>query len=138
MVRINGKTFKIYDMDTTQTIINRIAMNMKTLPKYLYFKNGIPTQADFNTNQNIEIEDLLDFIKKSATKPEFKTLYGNIEDKLKQQKLSLENDVIKMFIVFNKAVSGMPENLQGSILLLIQTELDKNENITEKVNVKNI
>ncbi len=138
MVRINGKTFEIYDMDTTQSIINRIAMNMKTLPKYLYFKEGIPTQSDFNTKKNIEVEDLLDFIKKSSTKPEFKTLYGKIEDKLKQQKLSLENDVIKMFIVFNQAVSGMPDNLQGSILLLIQTELDKNENITEKVNVKSI
>ena len=64
--------------------------NMKTLPKYLYFKDGIPTQTDFNTNQNIEVEDLLDFIKKSATKPEFKTLYGNIEDKLKQQNLALK------------------------------------------------
>ena len=138
MVRINGKTFKIYDMDTTQSIINRIAMTMKTLPKYLYFKNGIPSQEDFNSNQNIEVEDLLELIKKEATIPQFNPLYEKIKDKLKQQKLDLENDIVKLFIVYNTAIGNLPANLQGSLILLLQTTLNESEYITEQVNVKNI
>jgi hypothetical protein len=36
MLKINNKQFDIYDIDTNENILNRIAINMNTLTKYLY------------------------------------------------------------------------------------------------------
>jgi hypothetical protein len=35
---LNGKEFKIYDYDTQKTITERIASQLRTTPKYLWYK----------------------------------------------------------------------------------------------------
>jgi len=59
MVIVNDKNIIVYNLDTIESIMVRIASELKTLPKYLYFPNG-PLEL-YNSN-NIA-EDLLYEIK---------------------------------------------------------------------------
>jgi len=63
MVKINNKEFTIYNLDSEQTIYERIAANMNTLPKFLIFPAEIPTIVDFSIDQNIDVHNLIDVIK---------------------------------------------------------------------------
>lgn len=54
MLKINGEKFKIYTRDNQETIKARIASNLKTLPKYLYFPEGDTLDA----NRNNVVKDL--------------------------------------------------------------------------------
>ncbi len=47
MVLINGQNFQTYDLDSVQSIINRLASQYNTLPKYIYFPNGVPNINTF-------------------------------------------------------------------------------------------
>ena len=64
MVKINGKKFKIYDLDNLITIKDRISCELKTLPEYLYFSNGL-TYEEFN-KKKITVTDFLSEIKNNA------------------------------------------------------------------------
>ena len=64
MVKINNEEFRLYDLDSEQTLYERIASTMNTLPKFLIFTTGIPSIEDFSIEQNIVVLDLLDVIKK--------------------------------------------------------------------------
>ena len=41
MVLVNGKDFKIYDLDTLSTFKDRLASKLSTLPEYLYFPDDL-------------------------------------------------------------------------------------------------
>ena len=41
MVRINGKKFKIYELDNIYSIKSRLASTLNTLESYVYFPNDI-------------------------------------------------------------------------------------------------
>ena len=138
MVKVNGKNFVIYDMDTLQTILDRIAVQNNTTTKYLYFEDGIPDLDKFSTDDDIIVENLLDVIKKySSENKTFDSLYNYIEDKLAQQKLDLMEDVYIPFIVYNTAISDAGPGAMAFVLIY-QNELDKNSWFDEKVSVKNI
>lgn len=138
MVKVNGKNFVIYDMDTLQTILDRIAVQNNTTTKYLYFEDGIPDLDKFSTDDDIIVENLLDVIKKySSENKTFESLYNYIEDKLAQQKLDLMEDVYIPFIVYNTAISDAGPGAMAFVLIY-QNELDKNSWFDEKVSVKNI
>ena len=62
MVKINNKEFKTYDLDSETTIFSRIASEMKTLPKFLIFTDGIPDIEVFAVDENIEVLNLLEII----------------------------------------------------------------------------
>ena len=64
MVKINGKKLKIYDLDNLITIKDRIALDLKTLPEYLYFPNGLTYDA--LNKKNIIVTDFLSEIKNEA------------------------------------------------------------------------
>ena len=50
MVKLNDADFLLYEQDTQITILERIANTMDTLPKYLYFPNGVPDIDNFRGN----------------------------------------------------------------------------------------
>ena len=64
MVKVNGTKFKVYELDTDTSIISRIAVELKTLPKYLFFTQG---QTGLKSLKNIEVVDSLQFIKDKYT-----------------------------------------------------------------------
>ena len=87
MVLINEtEELEVYSIETVQNLINRIALMLDTLPKYLYFPDGIPSIEDFNSLENIMVEDLLEVIVESDIN--FENLYKKIENKISQQKIS--------------------------------------------------
>ena len=75
MVLINDEFFQIYELDSENTIIRRIAAKYKTLPKYLYFTNGKPTIENYKDIDNISIENILGLIESSK---KFNSLYNYV------------------------------------------------------------
>lgn len=139
MVQINGNyQFNIYNLDTQQSVINRLAAEMKTLSKYLYFPNGIPTIDDFHKNENIYVEDLLKTITDDNAGYEFNSIFEQVKNKLGQQKLDLIEDIFIPFVVFNKTLIEIPEDMQGIYILMLQTEIDNANIFTNKQNVNKI
>jgi len=99
MVQINGKEFEIYDLDTDISIINRIASDLNTLPKYLYFPDGPPVMEQFKTNTNINIEDTLVLLKNNTSIISFDSLYEYLKNKILISNVT--SDLIEPFIVYN-------------------------------------
>jgi hypothetical protein len=116
MVLINGQNFQTYDLDSVQSIINRLASQYNTLPKYIYFPNGVPDINTFLTSpENIIVEDLLQTIKNYGTNDyEFKNIYENIKSKLSQNNLEIK-DILEPFIVFNQKIKTIPEDFRSML-----------------------
>jgi hypothetical protein len=139
MVKVNGKNFIVYDMDTLQTIINRIASRLETIPKYLYFKDGLPDIEVFKTGNNIEVEDILSILKNFSNKStKFTTLYENMVDKIQQQNLDLKNDILVPFIIYNNTLANNPKQFQDAFILVYQDEINKSPLFDDNIDIKNI
>jgi hypothetical protein len=131
-MKVNGKKIKIYQLDNINTIIQRIASDKKTLSKYLYFPEEIPTK---NT-ENIIVEDIVQIINNYSDDITFSDLYTEIKDKLEQNNLSLETDILPLFLLLNKTLSETDDDsMLGSLLLAIQQELD---NLKIKVDISDL
>lgn len=137
MVRVNGNyNFNVYDLDTRKTIIDRMASEMKTIEKYLYFPDNIPNIKQFlEKDGEINVEDLFETITNDNVGYDFISIFNKIKDKLKQQKLDLITDIFIPFIVFNKILIDVPKNMVDVYLLMIQTEIDKSNIFTDIPNV---
>lgn len=126
MVYINGKKIKIYDLDTIDSIIIRIASQLKTIPKYLYFPKGIPSINEFNTDNDIQVEDLLLYIKENSN-DDFNKLFEKIKPKIYDNSINEYDDIFKLFIAFNKLLEQTKDKsmLSSFILFLKSTINDK-------------
>jgi hypothetical protein len=141
MVRINKfpHQFVVYDLDTQQSAINRLAAQLKTIPKYLYFPDGIPTMEQFyEENGNIQVEDLLEIITGDKAGYNFVQIFEQIKDKLSQQKLKIREDVFIPFVVFNKNLADAPLDMKGVYVLMMQTELDKSNIFANEQKIERI
>lgn len=131
MVRINGKEINVYDLDTIDTIITRIASELQTTPRYLYFPNGVPKIQEFyDSNNNIQVEDLLLFIKSNSS-DDFPKLMSQIKPKLDTMYgINLFEDIFKPFIAYNnslESLESMGKSFVGSVLLVLNQRV-KEEN----------
>ena len=100
MVYINNNNeIKIYNLDDFDSIINRIAVDMKTLPELLYFPDGIPTTDDFMNNENIKVENLTIDIENSTS---FTELYEIIQIKENGRVKLDKKNILKYYILLNK------------------------------------
>ena len=140
MVYINENyQFIVYNLDTQQSAINRLAADMETLPKYLYFPDGIPTIEKFyEEDGNIRVEDLFKIITSEDAGYDFNEIFKQLKDKLSQQNLKLDKDVFFPFIAFNKTLEGVSSELQSTYILMIQNELDETDIFTNKQNIERI
>jgi hypothetical protein len=135
MVKINRKEFPLYELDNQDTIIQRIASDMKTIPKYLYFSQGIPT----SWNGNIVVQDLLFVIKDSAKELNFDSLHKVVAQKITQQNLSLEKDILYPFIAYNVPIQKtLDPALKGALILLIQVQIDEGDYSFNSISVEDI
>ena len=105
MVQINGTSnFVVYELDTQKSAMSRLAAQMKTIPKYLYFPDGVPDIDKFREKDgNITVENLLKIIISNKFGIDFIKLFETVNEKLSQQKLDLKQDVFLPFIVFNNS-----------------------------------
>jgi hypothetical protein len=120
-MKVNGRKFRRYQLDNINTILDRIAYDKKTLSKYIFFPDGIPKKD----SENILVEDLLQIINKYSKDIIFESLYVEIKDKLEQQNLSLEKDIIPVFLFLNETLSETDDySMVGALLLAMQEEFD--------------
>jgi len=102
MVIINNTEFIIYDLDTKETIINRIAAQLDTVPRFLYFPEGEPDVFDDKTD--IKVEDIIKIIKDND---DFETIFKLVNDK----NISISIDeIIKIFIINNQSLNNVINN----------------------------
>jgi len=136
MVKINNEEFKTYDLDSEQTIYQRIAANMNTLPNFLYFPAGIPTIEDFSIDQNIEVVNLIDIIKKGT---DITSVYNEIK-KYENKTIGTFSvrDIINYYTILNSNFTetydqwfGYEEFAISSLKTNIEKILDENNNITD-------
>lgn len=123
MVSFNGTEFEIYDLDNQTIVFNRLAGEMNTLPKYLYFPDGIPTMQQLQKNDDIAVEDLLPIIRNS--KLQFIQIYNQIKNKIDQQKLNLVEDILKPYITFAIDIENLPPEFQSGVLMATKGDLEK-------------
>jgi len=101
MIQVNNKNFPIYDFDTEDSIISRIAYNMKTKPIYIY-KNE-------DEKRNILAEDILEIIKKDGeTNSDFNLFKNNNEHKFGKN-IDFKKDILYIWIVYNKKLKELAE-----------------------------
>ena len=137
MVQINGKTkIVVYEMDDQKSVINRIAAYFNTMPKYIYFPQGVPNIRDFREDEkNIVVEDLFSKIKEGES---FRDLYDEMKLKLSQQNLVIIKDVLRPYIIYKLLRKESSDKYIDSYILAEQEALsqfmsDIDNNIISKI-----
>jgi len=123
MIRVNGKDLAIYNLDTNQSIISRIAARMNTLPKYLY---GVP--ENILESKEIKVRDILGAIKKNASES---TDFNEFLEKIKpylSPKIDIKTDVLYVWLLNNAPLKEM-EKFGG-----ITAVIDASESFLEEPN----
>jgi len=137
MVKINGRKVEIYELDTIDSIFIRIATALETIPKYLYFRSGIPDIKIFYTENNIEVEDILNDIKENDSL-EFNNFFEKIKPKL-QFGINLYEDIFIPFIIYNKSLIDIDKSYIGGMILYINEDIKKNDYFPNiRVDIKKI
>ena len=125
MVKINNKEFKTYDLDSETTIFSRIASEMKTLPKFLIFTDGIPDIEVFAVDENIEVLNLLEIIINTTNIYDLYNEVKKYKDKILEY-FDLQNCVRYYMLVnknFNNPINGVLRKYQYTISLSIYEDL---------------
>jgi len=132
MVRVNGIEFQIYELDTLNTFVQRIAAQLNTLPKYLYFEGKI----DMLSSQDIKVEDLLKTIKKNAAEStNFKEFIEDLRGKLSKD-IDVKRDVLYVWLAYNTKIDELIQ-MSGIILTEIGRNLIEQGYFITEINFKN-
>ena len=123
------KDFFVYELDTQDSVIKRLASELNTIPKFLYFNYGIPSIEELNEDTPIKVENLLNTI--ITTNKEFVELINelNQENKLEQQNLQVL-DIISLFFAYNQELIENYKKLEskradlGHIFLKFKTDIE--------------
>lgn len=105
MVRVNGKEYSVSQLDTKHSIIDRVSVELDTLSKYLYFPNGFP--ENLNTDENIEVYDLLKkIIKNAKSNKNFVEFIEKYRNKIPKN-LDIKKDVLPIWLVYNEKLEQL-------------------------------
>jgi len=123
------KDLFVYELDTQDSVINRLASELNTIPKFLYFNDGIPSLEELHKETPIKVENLLNTI--IITKKEFVELLNelNQENKLEQQNLQVL-DILSLFFAYNQELIENYKKLEskradlGHIFLKFKTDIE--------------
>jgi hypothetical protein len=129
-MKVNGHKIPTFELDTPQTIINRISAILNTTPKYLYFPNGEPKVDD----KNVKVEDLLDTIKKYSLENGIDILFSDVTSK--KPKFNQLNDILVPYIALSKSFQ-VDDDIAKTYLLLLESELSE-KGVLKNVNINNI
>lgn len=128
MVRVNGKKFKIYELDNLFSFQSRLANIMGTEESFLYFPNGITTEEIYDKKSNIIVEDLLSEIKQSAkNNSSVITLVKNIQTKVGKNRYERGKDIVNIWLAYNKKLKNDVEQQGKTPLNVIGEDLEKNK-----------
>ena len=123
---VHIKDFKVYPWDTHQTITERLAAHMNTLPKYLYFYenqdwDSFMLKKDTGEEQ---VGDLLQDMKDAESVGYLSTLIAKIRKTPPKflnntNKLDIMVDIIKPFIAYNTTLDSADKDERRNLFLLI-------------------
>ena len=124
----------IYDLDTQKSALTRLASEMKTIPRYLYFPQGVPSLEQLNKQDSIIVEDLLEpIIANDKEDLDFVTLANSIKGKLDQQDLDLRDDILLPFVAHDSSYTS--EGVDPySILLSLSSQIESTNLFEGKTN----
>ena len=147
MVFLNNKKFEIFDLDTEDTLLNRISLELDTLPKFLIFNDfhasGMNQSEKLKAllklkdadHINIDVLDVIGIIRKSvAKKKSFTSWYNKYSEKISG--LDVINDVLKYYIAFGE--SELPEEYILGYLYSVTEEVKKMKLVSNDVNLNRI
>uniref|UniRef100_A0A6C0H4D6 Uncharacterized protein n=1 Tax=viral metagenome TaxID=1070528 RepID=A0A6C0H4D6_9ZZZZ len=127
--------FIMYDLDTQKSAITRLAAELNTIPKYLYFPEGIPSLDRLNEQDPITVEDLLVPIISAGKYLDFVDLANKLKGKLDQRGLDLRDDILLPFIAHDSSytLDGVnPIDILHNLIKQIESEnlFEDNSNIS--------
>lgn len=137
MVLVNNKEFQVYTLDTIDSFVNRVAFLLETLPKYVYFENGLPSLEIITQKEaNIRVENLLIDIERNAPRTRFSDFYEQNKNRLSG--LNILEDVVKPYVAFNSQLSSIGKEYIDVILFEIEENIKSLELINEKFSIEEI
>jgi len=105
MVRVKGVDFETYELDTPESFSQRVANEFGTVPKYLYFPNGLD---NFSEVKEIDVKDILKKLKKNAKKSvDFSAFLNSIKPMLNKN-INIERDILHVWLAYNKVMEKLP------------------------------
>ena len=124
---VHIKDFKVYPWDTHQTISERLASQMGTLPKYLYFyenQDWSSFMLETKDTGEEQVGDLLQDMKDKGV-VDFSKLIIKIRKTppkfLNNTRLDIMMDIIEPFIAYNTTLESADQVERRNLFLLIQT-----------------
>lgn len=128
MVNVNGNYFSTYDLDTPDTFKRRVSVLLDTLPKYLFFPNGLNL-----SDENIVVENILDTIKQySKENLDIMSIIKNINSKIPINK----REIVSLWFLYNKKLNKQFKQRGNSVIEDIAEVLVKNGVFISKIQVK--
>lgn len=130
MVRFNGKLFRVYMLDTRDGALDRLAASLSTLPRYLYFPDGIPTLEQLrSSNLDLQVEDSLRMIIETESAAQLVEYFST---RMAQQDLSWIADVLTPYIVLNKTLRSYPEEVADLMIMQSWDDMIHSGYLTER------
>ena len=140
-LNINNKKFPVFYLDTKQTVINRIAYNLKTIPDFLCFPFG---EWNLDTKSNIVVKNLIDLVR-SEKQISFENFWKKIkttcswEDPLK--------DVLIPYLIYNPQLDNQDFAFYSLVIIdelrnipefdtIDEFELERLWNTRDKLNIQ--
>lgn len=93
---LNGNPFQIYLIETIDDIIKRIAVELKTIPKWLLFPDGRPTDKDDIADKDIKAEN---FLLKILNQTSVSAIEGPYPDEANKE------DIYRLYIASHNLLS---------------------------------
>ena len=125
----------IYNLDTEETVLNRLAARLNTLYRYLYFPAGVPTiEGMLNSNSEEDAIEVINILYLIKSAPNFADLYDELPP---IDKITID-DIVTLYISYNEQFLQFSEEKEMFDSILFAEQQNINE-ITGKVfNLSNI
>lgn len=120
VVTERSKKIPVYEFDTYDSILLRVAMSFRTLPKYIY---GFPeTREGIILGGEIEIRDVLAMIEDDAKSEDFMIFLS--KNKKYFTNLNIRQDVFFVWLAGNEVIPVLEEMNKEAIASFIETYIE--------------
>ena len=131
MVYFNDTEIEIYELDSVETIIKRLSVSEKTLPKYIYFPDDTVTMELISTKKKITFINCIDVFENEKN---FEDVYEKLKDNFSFKEL------VATYIIFNVTFNNLCTLVQKDPELLQHIFYDFLEklnkiNMEESINI---
>ena len=103
MVYFNDINIEVYDLDSVESVINRLAVSENTLSKYIYIPEKNLTIEVLSTNDVIKFVNCVNVFKNTK---KFEEVYNKLKDKFSF------NELVVNFILFNTFFDNILANIK--------------------------